>query len=141
LDDGFAPSARGSVGFARLSPGHEPRLFALHCFPDRRREATGSAYDDAGDGYAEHRVDQFELRDQSRDSAVLHWERTGDYRPPDDVAVVVHGLTVGRVLADGEEVGHAVTSQPGGATSTSIRCGPFTALVFEDLDPPFPDGP
>jgi alpha-glucosidase len=125
LDDG--PYADGVLG-----PGHEPRLLALHCVPDRSGRARGTLFDDAGDGYGPHRRHRFTLTPGAGGLRTLRWEREGDYPDPERVRVVVHGKAAAGVRADGAEAPFDVRRQqdPHGVTSvaTEVECPPFETL-------------
>ena len=119
LDDGWSPDGRFSDGRSpdgrfsddgALAAGHEPRLLAVHCFPDAAGEAVGTAYDDAGDGFGPYRRDQFRLatvvgdRGDAPAETVLTWARDGTYPAPDRLRVVVYGIAAARAFADGREI-------------------------------------
>jgi hypothetical protein len=59
-------------------------------------------------------------------SAVLIWERQGDFPPPALVRVVLHGYTVERATVDG---------RPTAVSGSSVECLPFSALRLEGLRP------
>lgn len=125
LDDG--PYADGVLG-----PGHQPRLVALHCVPDRSGRARGTLFDDAGDGDGPHRRHRFTLTPGAGGLRTLRWEREGDYPDPERVRVVVHGKAAAGVRADGAEAPCDVRRQrdPHGATTvaTVVECAPFETL-------------
>lgn len=135
LDDGWADSgSEGSdAGGGMLTPGHEPRLPAFHCFPGADGVAAGDCYDDSGDGDGPSRVDRIRLvvhgpaGGPGRD-AVVSWEREGAYGLPARVRLVVHGLAASRATVDGEEVDAVVTTLPGREPITAVDCSPFTEL-------------
>jgi len=111
---------------ASVALDHAPRLLAFHCWP-RGGVATGMAVDDAGDGEGPVRRDQLHLTGaEPAGTAVLRWERQGQYPAPDRVRVVVHGLRVESALADGSPV-----DVRGG----SVECPPFGELTLEGLQP------
>ena len=140
LDDGWVDDGwvEGSTGDERLvpragtlSPGHQPRLMALHCFPDTAGAALGSGYDDAGDGYGPTRRDRFELTSFDDGGATLRWERAGDYELPDRIRVVLHGLAFPRGSTESGQVAVDVSYNSSGAPSTTIDCGSFANLRLE----------
>src|SRR5579872_730050 len=109
----------------RLSAGHAPRLLAFHCWPDADGRASGHHDDDDGDGDGPTRHDGLELSGaRPGGSAVVRWQRRGDYPPPERVRVVVHGLRAERAFADG---------RPVEARGPAVECGPFAELRLEGL--------
>jgi alpha-glucosidase len=133
LDDGFLEAALGDRG--HLSTGHEPRLFALHCFPNADGTAAGRSYDDAGDGYGEHRLDRFALTTSGVGGALFSWERSGEYPAPGRMSVVFHGLEATGAIADGTEVDAIVTRRAGAEPATRFECPPFAELVLGGVGP------
>ncbi len=124
LDDG-----QHTDGVVEL--GHEPRLVALHCVPDRSGHARGTLYDDAGDGVSPHRLHRFTLTPGAGGLRTLRWEREGDYPDPEQVRVVMHGKAAAGVRADGIEVPFDVRRRrdPQGATvATVVECAPFETM-------------
>jgi alpha-glucosidase len=111
----------------RLDLDHAPRQLSFHCWPTDLGDALGTCIDDAGDGFGPVRCDRLQLAGATAGrSAVLSWERQGDYPPPTRVRVVLHGYTVERATVDG---------QPTAVSGSSIECGPFSALRLEGLRP------
>jgi len=131
LDDGWAAERQAGDDPGWLSPGHEPRLAAWHCFPDDDGMAAGGAHDDAGDGYAGSRTDSLSFEASPDRGAVLRWEHQGAHPLPNRVRVVLHGLGARRVIADGAEVDVAVTRGPGRPPTTSLQCPPFEVLQVD----------
>jgi alpha-glucosidase len=129
LDDGWADGAEWGDDAGLLSPGHEPRRLAVHCFPTAGGRAAGGCFDDAGDGYGPGRVDRFTLG-PGPDGPVLRWGRDGAYHPPGRLTVVAHGLAAAGAVADGVDLAVSVSREPGGAVSTAADCGPFAELRF-----------
>jgi alpha-glucosidase len=76
----------------------------LHIYPKRDSNASGILYSDAGDGYDQWRLDQFEYRRLNGDANIIR-QVTGAYPfPYSETACVVHGEGVQHVWMDGEEV-------------------------------------
>ena len=147
---GHAPYDDAPHGDARL--GHAPRLVSLHCVPDRSGRARGRLYDDAGDGYGDHRHHRFTLTSGAGGLRTLRWEREGDYPDPPRVRVVLHGKAAAGVRADGTDVPYGVRRPPragsgpaaggaggpeaggtggaeaGGAVATVVDCPPFEVM-------------
>ena len=136
LDDGWADASPGACaldgddGLGRvatppeLAPDHAPHLLAFHCWP-LLGEARGIAVDDAGDGDGPVRRDRLSLSGATAGgSAVFGWERSGGYRPPERVRVVLHGFEAEGAQADGVEV-----AVRGGA----VECGAFDELQLHGL--------
>jgi hypothetical protein len=59
-------------------------------------------------------------------TAVLTWQRDGQFPPPTSVRVVVHGFAPGRALAD---------DRPLARSGSSVVCGVFSHLRLEELRP------
>ncbi len=130
LEDHAGPDDHVRTGADRQRSGnleldHGPRLLSFHCWPTERGDAVGACFDDAGDGPGPIRRDSLRLTGAvAGGSAVLTWERFGDYPPPASVRIVLHGFTAARATVDGDPV-----SAPG----SSVRCGPFSELRLEGL--------
>jgi alpha-glucosidase len=106
---------------------HAPRRLAFHCWPTDGGDARGSCVDDAGDGDGPVRRDALRLRGAvAGDSALVTWERQGDFPAPTSVRVVVHGLVADSATADGEPVR---------VTGSSVECGPFSELRLRGARP------
>ena len=76
----------------------------LHIYPKKDSNASGILYSDAGDGYDQWRLDQFEYRQLNGDANIIR-QVTGTYPfPYSKTACVVHGEKVQFVWMDGEEV-------------------------------------
>lgn len=117
LDDGS-----GDVGL-----DHAPRRLAFHCFPDRAGRASGTCFDDAGDGYGPWRRDRLDLVPGAGGLRTLRWLREGSWPPPGRVRVVVHGKAAVLASADGRPVDHEVFRHDKGA-ATVVECTPFEVL-------------
>jgi alpha-glucosidase len=112
---------------ATLGLDHAPVRLAFHCWPTDDGEAGGSCVDDAGDGDGPVRRDTLRLTGAvPGGSAVLTWERQGDYPPPSAVRVVLHGLVAAGATVDG---------RPVDAAGSSVECGPFSELRLDGLRP------
>jgi alpha-glucosidase len=121
-----SPGRGGGVGGgAALGPDHAPRRLAFHCWPTETGAARGTCIDDAGDGYGPVRRDEVRLTGAvPGGSAVVTWERDGDFPPPAAVRVVIHGLTIGSATINGAAAA---------ATGSSVESGPFSELRMEGL--------
>ena len=120
-------SGAGTAPATRLALDHAPHHLSFHCWPTDLGDALGTCIDDAGDGYGPVRRDRLRLAGATAGgSAVLTWERQGDFAPPALVRVVLHGFAVETAAADG---------QPTAVTGSSIECRPFSALTLEGLRP------
>ncbi len=180
LDDSWSKRPRGCDVFGERGSsstpgvGHAPRKLSLHLFPEpfsgdgdggvdesagrEERLAYGEVYDDAGDGFGEHREDRFTLvrtggddvadsdeSDESDDSdgrvtsLKLEWEKTGNYPPPREVVVVLHGVVADDVILDGVAVraiverggGLGSSAVVGGSSFTAVECGPFSSVEYK----------
>ena len=108
-----------------LGLDHKPRLLSFHCWPTEMGEALGTCFDDAGDGSGPLRIDTLRLTGAlPGGSALLAWERHGDYPAPPVIRIVLHGLTSERAIIDG---------RPVSTTGSSVECGPFSELRLEGL--------
>jgi alpha-glucosidase len=119
----------GVTGAAPSTLGldHAPVRLAFHCWPTDDGEAGGSCVDDAGDGDGPVRRDTLRLTGAvPGGSAVVTWERHGDYPAPAAVRVVLHGFVAESATADGLAV------RPAGS---SIECGAFSELRLDGLRP------
>jgi alpha-glucosidase len=125
-----SPAARASPGpggGAVLDLAHTPRRLAFHCWPTESGDAQGTCIDDAGDGHGPVRRDRVRLVGAvPGGTAVLTWERDGDFPPPTAVRIVVHGLTIGSITADGASVATA---------GSSVETGPFSELRMGQVGP------
>ncbi|HLN18297.1 MAG TPA: TIM-barrel domain-containing protein [Acidimicrobiales bacterium] len=126
LDDHYTA---GVTDDGRLGVGHEPRVLALHCFPDDTGRATGEHFDDAGDGDRPHRLDKVTVAPVRRATHV-RWARDGDYRLPEELRVVVHGVEAAKATADGTDVAFEVIRPDGGDPVTTVTTAPFERLVL-----------
>jgi len=120
LDDSWAHGQRPADG---LAADHAPGLLAFHVFPDASGTASGSCFDDAGDGFGPQRTDRLDLSD-----GTLTWESEGKHPRPRSVVVVVHGATLRGAEADGVPVPAEDVSVSDGATT--IRLGSFRSLLL-----------
>jgi alpha-glucosidase len=76
----------------------------LHLYPPVEGSSEGCLYSDAGDGYAEWRVDRFRVR-CDENGLELTWEQQGDYAfPYNTVQVHLHGFELKQAWVDGNEV-------------------------------------
>jgi alpha-glucosidase len=118
---GARPTEVGSSGppTPLLMPDHRPRLLAFHCWPDAAGAAAGGSMDDEGDGDGPRRRDRLELERATAGEYRLRWHREGDYPPPDEVRVVLHGASLSGASADGADV------EP---RDGAVVCGPFDEL-------------
>jgi len=99
---------------------HASRRLAFHCWPTARGDAHGICIDDAGDGFGPVRHDTMRLTGATTGgSALVTWERQGDFPPPAVVRVVFHGLAAEQATVDGRPVPVA---------GSSVECGPFSEL-------------
>jgi alpha-glucosidase len=122
-----ADNGVGTPPATALDLDHAPRQLSFHCWPTDRGNAFGACIDDAGDGFGPARRDRLHLVGATGDgSAVLTWERQGDFPPPAVVRVVFHGFTAQTATADG---------QPAAITGSSIECRPFSELRLEGWRP------
>jgi alpha-glucosidase len=111
----------------RLALDHGPQQLAFHCWPTEAGEAWGRCVDDGGDGDGPMRRDRLRLTGAlPGGSAVLTWERDGQFPPPASVRVVVHGFAPGHAVADG---------RPLALSGSSVVCGVFTQLRLAELRP------
>jgi alpha-glucosidase len=76
----------------------------LHLYPPVQGSSEWSLYSDAGDGYAECRVEQFRMmRDEN--GLEVSWEEQGDYPFPYEVVQLhVHGINLQQAWVDGREI-------------------------------------
>jgi alpha-glucosidase len=108
-----------------LALDHGPRHLSFHCWPTDLGEAGGTATDDAGDGFGPVRHDRLHLAGATvGGSAVVTWERRGDFPPPPVVRLVLHGFTATTATADG---------QPVTISGSSVECRPFSELRLDGL--------
>lgn len=139
LDDAFAdpsgpcaiegdlPSSIARSLTATPLPGHVPHLLSFHCWPDDAGGATGVCFDDEGDGSGSSRFDELTLENAlGGATAFLNWRRSGEYRAPTRVRVVLHGFEARSVTRDGEDVG--------GTSGGVIELAPFERLELSDLE-------
>jgi alpha-glucosidase len=76
----------------------------LHLYPPVQGSSEGYVYNDAGDGYAEWRVDRFHMR-RDENGLELTWEQQGDFAFPYKAAQVhLHGFKLQQAWVDGNEV-------------------------------------
>jgi alpha-glucosidase len=124
LDDGWAEPAGAAEGGdqGRLDAEHGVRVLGLHCFATGDGRASGTHYDDAGDGYGESRLDRFELAPDPDRGWTLTWTSEGPFPRPLRVRVVLHGVAATAATADGTDV----IVQAGQATV--VETGPFERL-------------
>jgi len=119
-DDHVRPKGAGGGPPKILGLDHAPGRLSFHCWPTEGGDAAGSCVDDAGDGYGAQRRDTLRLTGAvAGGSAVLTWDRGGDFPPPSVVRVVLHGLVAETASVDGEPVAVA---------GSSVECGPFAEL-------------
>jgi alpha-glucosidase len=123
----IVPLDDGPFEDGRLTAGHDPRLLAFHCFPDRAGKAAGSCYDDAGDGSGPARTDRLTLVPGAGGLRTLRWERDGRYPAPSRVRIVVHGKAAVTATVDGEAA-EADVVRTGTGSATVVECGPFALL-------------
>jgi alpha-glucosidase len=75
----------------------------LHLYLPGQGDLFGELYSDAGDGYAEFRVDRFEGKRQGN-RVQLNWQTQGSYPWPfTTLQIHVHGAEVQRLAIDGED--------------------------------------
>jgi alpha-glucosidase len=114
--DLVAPVTPGST----LDLDHAPRRLAFHCWPTEAGTASGVCIDDAGDGHGPVRHDMLRASGAiDGDTAVITWERLGEFPPPTVVRVVLHGFTAEGAEADG---------RPVPVSGASVECAPFREL-------------
>jgi len=87
-----------------LLPMAADEKLILHLYPPVEGSSEGCVYSDAGDGYAEWRVDRFRMvRDEN--GLQLTWEQLGDYAfPYKAVQAHLHGFKLQQAWVDGTEV-------------------------------------
>jgi len=125
--DADADLARVPTGSTSLEIDHAPKCLAFHCWPTETGEARGTNADDAGDGYGAVRHDALRLEGAvAGGTAVVVWEREGDFPPPPLVRVVLHGFHADGAEADGVAVAVA---------GSTVECPPFRELRFHAVRP------
>ena len=119
LDDAWLEEA------TTLDPGHTAQRWTLHVCVTAEGRATGSGFEDAGDGEGLSRTDNYEVSTE-QGALVVRWQSSGGYVRSGPVGVVVHGERRSTAAADGVDV--AVTDD---GMSTTVACdGPFDELVI-----------
>jgi alpha-glucosidase len=143
LDDGWAETAGpcrldadvppdGRPHRPALALDHAPRLPAFHCWVDAGGSAAGLGVDDAGDGDGPVRRDELRVEGAvPGGTALVSWERSGDFAPPASVRIVLHGLEAARAVADGTVLA---------VRGSTVDCPPFAELTLEGLRRPAPRG-
>jgi alpha-glucosidase len=139
LDDGWADAggpcrlegdSEPVVPAGTLALDHAPHLLAFHCWPDENGDAAGVCIDDAGDGDSggARRRDTVRVEGAHHGAtATCTWQQVGDFPPPAQVGVVLHGLRARRAVADGMEVP---------VSGAAVICPPFSELTLEGLHTP-----
>jgi len=108
-----------------LGLDHAPSRLVFHCWPTDLGDARGTCVDDAGDGDGPMRRDTLVLTGAvPRATAVMTWERQGDFPAPTVVRVVLHGLAVESATADG---------RPVEIVGSSVECGQFSELRLQGV--------
>jgi alpha-glucosidase len=76
----------------------------LHLYPPVEGSSEGCVYSDAGDGYAQWRLDKFRMR-RDENGLEITWEQQGDYAfPYKGVQLHIHGFELHQAWVDGTEV-------------------------------------
>ncbi|NEQ25191.1 MAG: glycoside hydrolase family 31 protein, partial [Microcoleus sp. SIO2G3] len=102
----------------------------LHLYPPVEGSREGCVYNDAGDGYAEWRVEQFRMV-RYPDGIELFWEQQGDYPfPYQAVQVYLHGFKLQQAWVDGTEVACQENYLKWG-NAQSARVQPFRQAFFK----------
>jgi alpha-glucosidase len=100
-----------------ILPMEESEQLILHLYPPAEGTSVGYLYGDAGDGYGEWRLEQFQIV-RSPGGLELTWEQQGDYAfPYKSVRLHFHGFKVQQAWVDEEEVicqGQQLECQPFG---------------------------
>jgi alpha-glucosidase len=87
-----------------ILPMEVEKQLILHLYPPTEKDCQGSVYSDAGDGYGEGRLDQFQMIRNS-DSLELTWEEQGNYAfPYEGVQLHLHGMAAEQAWVDDTEV-------------------------------------
>jgi hypothetical protein len=108
-----------------LALDHAPRLLAFHCWPDDDGEAHGVCIDDEGDGEGPVRRDALRVEGaRPGGTATWRWERSGEFRSPPTVRLVLHGLVADRAVLDGVEIP---------VSGMAFECPAFSELTLEGL--------
>ncbi|WP_199320227.1 glycoside hydrolase family 31 protein [Leptolyngbya sp. FACHB-261] len=82
----------------------ERQQLTLHLYPPVQGSSESQLYLDAGDGYAESRLDRFHLQ-RDADTLELHWQEQGDYAfPYPRIQLHVHGVELQQAWVDGEQI-------------------------------------
>jgi len=107
-----------------ILPMESNHQLMLHLYPPVQGSSEGSLYSDAGDGYAEWRLDQFRMvRDEK--GLELTWEQQGDFPFPYEVVQLhLHGFELQQAWVDGKEV--AVQGK-------YIECAPFEQVRLQGI--------
>jgi alpha-glucosidase len=147
LDDGWpqmpgrrspaSSQAKSSLGSRRSQTSggvpdleHRPKMPSFHIWPDERGFARGTCYDDCGDGYGESRIDDMTFTREG-EVATVTWTREGSYPPPDEVYIVLHGMSASRCYADGKQIDIDEQKEP--YHSLAVTCPPFSTLRIEGV--------
>jgi alpha-glucosidase len=94
----------------------------LHLYPPMQESSEGCVYSDAGDGYAESRVDHFRMV-HDENGLQLTWEQQGDYPfPYKGVQLHLHGFKPQQAWVDSKEV----TCQ-----GNELECNSFEQVYFK----------
>ncbi|MEW6496687.1 MAG: TIM-barrel domain-containing protein [Cyanobacteriota bacterium] len=87
-----------------ILPMEEGKQLILHLYPPMQGTSVGCVYSDAGDGYGEWRLDNFQMV-RKDDTLELTWEQEGDYAfPYNKVRLHLHGIEVQQAWVDEQEV-------------------------------------
>lgn len=91
-----------------ILPMVQEEILTLHIYPPVENPGQGEVYSDAGDGYAEWRLDRFRVV-RFADGLELFWEQQGDYPllynfPYQGISLCFHGFTPRQGWIEGIEV-------------------------------------
>jgi alpha-glucosidase len=87
-----------------ILPMEEEHQLILHLYPPVQGSSESCVYSDAGDGYAEWRLDKFRMV-RKDDELELTWESQGDFAfSYTGIQLHIHGITVQQAWIDDKEV-------------------------------------
>lgn len=113
-----------------ILPMEAQHQLILHLYPPMEGTSVGYLYNDVGDGYAEWRIDRFQMV-RTSDGLELTWEQQGDYPfSYTSIQLYLHGIELQQAWVDEQEVavqGQQLECQP----FEQVRLkGEFTAIAF-----------
>lgn len=95
----------GSVLPMVESDAQTHQQLTLHLYPPTAGTTTYRLFSDAGDGYEEGRLDQFEMVRSSEHELELYWTEQGNYPfPYRSLLLQLHGLSLQQVCVDGQSL-------------------------------------